>query len=179
MNLGLHMLSFLRRQRGSEAAEPAPEDLRLLAPLSELLEEARPGQGLLDNIESELNAVPGRKAIGSKRLGVTAAPVLYFAAGIVTAALLTVAGNVVFRDDPQIILRPSQEENWLPLGSVSLHGDALRTFVASKCRGQSHLVINLSGYLEKENSRNSPRVGGIETKPVMTAQEKIMMGCIR
>ncbi|MGZ2256646.1 hypothetical protein [Roseobacter sp. A03A-229] len=151
------------------------EDLFLLAPLSEMLEERRPEQGLLSEIEAELDASEEATPARNRNQRDLRKPVLSFLLGVGLAA--SVAFALTSGPPTPISVRASLNQSWLQLGHVALQGKALRSFVAVKCEGQSHLVIELSGYTVEKNT-DLPAAGDvIPVRPLLQPDEKILMEC--
>ncbi len=177
MTLSSQILSSLRKRYDIRGARPRERDMRLLAPLSESLDVARPGQGLLDDIEAELdNDKDASRPPRARHRGPTRM-ILVFAAGALAATVSTL-GTVATQDaGQQIIVRPAPGDAWLSLGAVSFEGAALRSFVAEKCKDNSHLGIVLSGYQEKEKLTAPEDDAEISGTPLMTSEEKILMRC--
>lgn len=151
------------------------EDLCLLAPLSEMLDDCRPEQGLLSKIEAELDASEETTPTQKKNQRDLRKPILAFLLGVGLAA--SVAFALTSGPATPISVRASLSQSWLQLGHVALQGKALRSFVALKCEGQSHLLIELSGYTVEKNA-DLPAAGDvIPLRPLLQPDEKILMRC--
>lgn len=163
------MMRFLRRliKRGAEwkRATGSPA----LTPLTQLVDAAEPDADLLGRIEAAIDEEPP----------VAVRPVhhparIRFAA--VLALVASISGTVGFLLGPEsqkIIAQPSASADWVPLGSVTLHGQALRAFVRGKCKGHSHFYITMHGVSTDETPGN-PGKG----TPLAENGEKILMECI-
>ncbi|MDW3181821.1 hypothetical protein [Roseobacter sp.] len=149
----------------------------MLAPLSEMLDERRPEQGLLDDIEAEIDARGLAAALGAPRGFGARALLLCFVLGAGTSASILAGHAAMTGPTHQIAVRPALKQSWLPLGAVSLEGKTLRRFVAAKCQEHSHLVIELSGYDASKNSEPFAADGAILDSLLMAPDEKILMTC--
>lgn len=148
----------LRRQR-----DPV-QDVDVAAPLTHLLNGAEPGPDLFAQIEARIDA----EAL-PKPARVSAWVALAFACGLA----LGVGGVLVGRDRQAIVARPNPDVDWVPLGTVTLHGSALRTFVKTKCFGHTHFFITMHGVTDRQ-MRTTDGPGAA----LMAADEKILMECI-
>ena len=172
------ILSSLRLRRVTKRAAPPEDDMGILAPVAELLEEARPGRGLLADIESELDGGEIRRPVKTDHRSARRLWMAAFLSGALAATLLGSGIQAILREDQYITVRPAESEGWLALGSVILKGATLRKFVATKCKGNSHLVIDLSAY-DGGKTANLPKLGTrLDISPVMAPEEKILMECI-
>lgn len=141
-----------------------PPDVESATPLVQLLDEAEPAPHMFSRIEARIDAEPPHP--GSMRYRFV---VLAFFLGL-SACALTV---FVARDSLGIAVRSAADTRWVPLGSVTLHGSALRKFVRAKCLGHTHVLITLHGY--------SPALS-TDTEAhdtlLITPEGKILMACI-
>lgn len=135
-----------------------------VTPLVLLLDEAEPEPDLFARIEAHID---GEKK--SRMPKVNKAVILALACGITFGAL----GMWGLQDRQRIAARPSAETGWIPLGSVTLHGAALRSFVKSKCHGHTHFYITMHGRSDKLDE-----TGARQEILLMKEEEKILMDCI-
>ena len=139
-----------------------------VAALPHLVQTAEPDPDLFSRIEARIDAAsPVRSvqpAIGRRRAAMAG---LLTTVAIISAALGYFAGP----DRQRIVARPAATADWVPLGSVSLHGPALRAFVRGKCRGHTHFYILMYG---ASVSGTGPGPG----TPLAENGEKILMECI-
>ncbi|MEM9638721.1 MAG: hypothetical protein AAGA94_13820 [Pseudomonadota bacterium] len=159
------MQRILRAKRASDQVPDAPE----LAPLTHLLEAAEPDPDLLSRIETRIDAPP-RPPV--ERMQILR---LWPFAGLllVIAMLSAFAGHLLAPDRQTIAARPGSTAEWVPLGTVTLHGPALRAFVRSKCQGYTHFYITMHGV-----SAADPVPIATPGTPLARAGEKILMECI-
>ncbi|MGV6848192.1 MAG: hypothetical protein ACWA5A_07420 [Marinibacterium sp.] len=167
--------------RGSRRSPPPaagnaadPPDLDELAALAQLLGPQDPGADLLSRVEAQIDTLDGPAAGPDPR----ARKVWNQAGMALSVAVLAAtggyfAGRQAGPGSQQIIARPSPGANWVPLGTVTLHGPALRAFVRDKCRGHTHFYITMHGIRRAETGGN-PGPGA----PLAAPGEKILMECI-
>lgn len=177
MKLGIRKI-FSRLMQMRKKAIPVDEsDIDLLTPLTELLKEARPEPGLLSDIETELDGSPVSSTAAQNARWVKNTRAGTFIIVAVLAAMLTSVSTAILQPTQEIIVRQDQSGTWVSLGVVRLSGQALREFVHLKCRGYTHLEIDLKGY----NSEEKPDPEAMEPEsaaiPLMAKGEKILMGC--
>lgn len=89
--------------------------------------------------------------------------------GVCFGAILGFGASVVSTNTQKILAKPDAKSAWVPLGSVTFHGEALRAFVRAKCEGQTHFYVTMHGG-DAEDS--GPLV------PLMASGEKILVDCI-
>lgn len=125
------------------------------------MDEAEPAPDLFLQIEARLDR-PSLRRDGRRRwIGIA-----IFLLGLAVGVLCTHGAL----DRQEIVAQPSAQSDWVPLGSVTLHGPGLRGFVRAKCRGHTHFLITMHGH--------DPGATDAESVPLMGAEEKILMECI-
>lgn len=162
------MRNLFRRFRKNRQVPREDVDLNALTPVVHLIENAEPDPQLFARIEASIDAdLPAK----------TAMPCVFGAKVVLTALLIGLgAGGVAvgFLESRQTIsAQPGLSAPWIPLGSANLRGAALRSFVRSKCEGQTHFFITMHGFDKKKPINNST-----EAPNLMVDGEKILMECI-
>lgn len=145
-------------------------DLDSIAPLVHMVEPAEPDADLLSRIEHVIGAQAGvaPKKSNSSPLGRKT-----LIGTFITGMLIGLSGAALVPARQDIVAQTGAASPWIPLGSVTLHGSALRSFVRAKCEGQTHFFITMHGFhSEKDHS--------LETAAplLMEKEEKIRMECI-
>ncbi|WP_299783227.1 hypothetical protein [uncultured Roseobacter sp.] len=173
----LQHFAFWRARDDWAAPALQPEDLCMLAPLAEMLNERRPEKGLLTDIEAEIDIGSSATAPrATRRFGLRALIFCFLLGGGVSASILS-GYAAMTGPTQQIIVRPALDQSWLQLGEVALEGKTLRSFVAAKCEAHSHLLIELSGYDSGKNPEHLVADDLVSGRPVMAPDEKILMAC--
>ncbi len=158
---------WLRRNK----KEPLEDiDLESIASIVQMVEPAEPDDDLLSRIErridNQIAAEPERwnDPVFNRRL--------VFAA-LAVGVLIGLSGPVLLQSRQSIVAQTGTASPWIPLGSVSLHGNALRSFVRAKCEGQTHFFITMHGFhSDKDHGKSAA------TDLLMKNEEKILMECI-
>lgn len=155
----------------TRASDSVP-DLEIAEPLVGILPDADPQPDLLERIEASLDQAamthvpePDKPAAAGSFRG--------FLSGALCGGILVAALAFFALDQQKIVARTASANPWLPLGSVTLWGSDLRSFVKAKCQGQTHLFITLHGQNAENNGENAS-----DGVPVMSDGEKILMECI-
>ena len=158
------LLRFLR----FGAADTPVGDVPSMRALARLADEVEPDADLFAKIEARIDAEEARQPRRQRFARIRQIALLL---GFALSAAF--AGSQIGPERQHITARPSATADWVPLGSVTLHGPALQAFVRSKCAGHTHFYITMHG-VTLETPGASPGSGTALAAP----DEKILMECI-
>ena len=144
-------------------------ELERATPLVHLVHDVEPDPDLLARIEAELDEVCGSINAGPP----PAHRMLMVLGAFAIGCLIGLAAATFLHDRQHIIARTDATAPWVSMGSVSLKGQSLRSFVAAKCEGYAYFTITMHGF-------GPDIVDGPDTtgQPLIRSEEKILMECI-
>ncbi len=164
------MKNLFQRFRRKRPASPDETDLVSLPALAHLVSPADPDPQLFVDIEAIIDQEEAvqRRSTDRRTFGPRALVLALFAGCLIGGSTIT-----SMQSHQQVVVQPHKSSPWIPLGSVTLKGAALRSFVRAKCDGRSHFLITMHR-LQDHNSIESSNMN-----PTLIPEgEKIRIECI-